>query len=129
MLRGSPSWPPHRLPPHACPEQDDKGDELLHALGIVLGHEADQSISVSFRLSDDSQAGSERGQARVRAMRAVLAKEGSQWWVLKLSNMSTILREWGAVHAISHLPLREVLLSAKVCVSGTAQPLPSTVLP
>ena len=99
-----------------CSPQEDKGDELLHALGFVLGHEGDQSLSVRLRLSEESQAGHARGLARVRAVGAAIARDNSRWWVLRLSNMSTILREWAAVHAIAHLPLREVLLSAKVRV-------------
>lgn len=47
-------------------------------------------------------------------MRGALAKAGSQWYVLKLSSMSTIMREWAAIHCLAHMPLRDVLLSAKV---------------
>ena len=47
-------------------------------------------------------------------MRGELAREQSCWWLLKLSSMSTIQREWAAVHCLAHMPLREVLLSAKV---------------
>lgn len=47
-------------------------------------------------------------------MRAAISKVSSRWFVLKLSGMSTIMREWAALHCIGHLPLRDVLLSAKV---------------
>lgn len=49
-----------------------------------------------------------------RNMRAAISKVNSRWFVLKLSGMSTIMREWAALHCIGHLPLRDVLLSAKV---------------
>ena len=51
---------------------------------------------------------------RARAMRASIAKLGSHWYVLKLSSMSTIMREWAAIHCLAHMPLREVLLSGQV---------------
>ena len=47
-------------------------------------------------------------------MRASIAKLGSHWYVLKLSSMSTIMREWAAIHCLAHMPLREVLLSGQV---------------
>jgi hypothetical protein len=50
-------------------------------------------------------------------MRGALSREGGQWWVLRLSGMSTIMREWAAVHCLAHMPLRDVLLKAKVCAS------------
>lgn len=55
-----------------------------------------------------------RCPGRAKSMRHSLAKPESQWYVLKLSSMSTIMREWAAIHCIAHMPLREVLLTAKV---------------
>lgn len=51
-------------------------------------------------------------------MRGALAKAGSQWYVLKLSSMSTIMREWAAIHCLAHMPLRDVLLTAKASSDG-----------
>ncbi|KAL4448164.1 hypothetical protein ABPG75_005383 [Micractinium tetrahymenae] len=93
--------------------EGEVGDELYHALGCVEGHEGDQSVRVRFRLTDAAQAGNARGLQRARTMRAAISKVSSRWFVLKLSGMSTIMREWAALHCIGHLPLREVLLSAK----------------
>lgn len=39
-------------------------DKQRHALGIVEGHEGDQSLRVRFKLTDASQAGNESGRAR-----------------------------------------------------------------
>eukprot|EP00887_Chlorella_sp_A99_P004223 scaffold15.g4223.t1 len=97
--------------------EDEEGDELTHALAFVEGHEGDQSLRLRLRLCEDSQAGSARGVARMRAVRAALAQDASRWWALRLCNTSTVLREWAAVHAVAHLPLREVLLSAKSLVA------------
>jgi len=36
------------------------------------------------------------------------------WWVLRLSNLSTILREWTAVHSLARIAMRDVILGAKV---------------
>ncbi len=47
-------------------------------------------------------------------MRASLARADGKWWALKLCSLSTIQREWVAIHCIAHMPLREVLLTAKV---------------
>jgi hypothetical protein len=65
-------------------------------------------------------------------MRKALVRVGSQWWVLKLAGMSTVMREWAAIHCLAHMPFRDVLLRAKVgaCAApqfqgslGLAQPL------
>ncbi|EFN56459.1 hypothetical protein CHLNCDRAFT_57676 [Chlorella variabilis] len=93
--------------------EEEQGDELHHALGVMEGHEGDQSVRVRFRLTDDGQAGNERGLQRARAMRGSLARTDSRWWALKLSSMSTIIREWAAIHCVAHMPLREVLLTAQ----------------
>ena len=63
-------------------------------------------------------------------MRPALCTPASGWWLLKLANMSTILREWAAVHCVAHMSLREVLLTAKVsCCSGPhTRPVPALVL-
>ncbi len=50
----------------------------------------------------------------MRLMRGAIATLNSGWWLLKLANTSTILREWAAVHCVAHMSLREVLLTAKV---------------
>ena len=44
--------------------QEERGDEVHHALGIMQGHEGDQSIRVRFRLTDAAQAGNEHGLQR-----------------------------------------------------------------
>ena len=54
---------------------------------------------------------------RVRAMQAGLSQPGSTWYVLKLSSMSTIMREWSALHAVQDLRFKDVLLSAKKSTS------------
>ena len=51
-------------------------------------------------------------------MRGSLARTDSRWWALKLSSMSTIIREWAAIHCVAHMPLREVLLTAQVGRGG-----------
>lgn len=51
---------------------------------------------------------------RVKAMQAGLLQPDSTWYLLKLSSMSTILREWNALHAIRDLKFKQVLLSGDV---------------
>ena len=45
-------------------------------------------------------------------MQAGLSQPGSTWYMLKLSNMSTIMREWTALHAVQDLKFKDELLSA-----------------
>ena len=47
-----------------CLVQEEGGDEVHHALGIMEGHEGDQSIRVRFRLTDAAQAGNTHGLQR-----------------------------------------------------------------
>lgn len=50
---------------------------------------------------------------RVRAMRAGLNTANSCWFLLRLCNLSTLIREWTALHAFPSLAFKDVLLSAK----------------
>lgn len=50
--------------PLAVHEQEEQGDELRHALGVVEGHEGEASLRVRFKLTDAAQAGNERGLQR-----------------------------------------------------------------
>lgn len=47
-------------------------------------------------------------------MQLGLSKPGSTWYMLRLGNMSTINREWVALHSVQDLKFRDILLSAKV---------------
>lgn len=51
-------------------------------------------------------------------MQAGLSQAGSTWYVLKLSSMSTIIREWSALHAVQDLKFKDVLLSAKASTTS-----------
>ncbi|KAL6776825.1 hypothetical protein ACKKBF_B31070 [Auxenochlorella protothecoides x Auxenochlorella symbiontica] len=102
------------------PQSEESTDEVHHALGMVAGHEGEQSLRVRFNLSEVAQAGSAAGTARVKRMSALLPVAGSGWWLLRLANTSTIQREWAAVHCMAHSPLHDVLLSAKPSSSGVA---------
>ncbi|KAL0052040.1 hypothetical protein WJX82_006920 [Trebouxia sp. C0006] len=101
--------------------KDDPNDESaraeLHAIGFVDGHEGQQSLSVKFYMQMSMQEGNDAGKKRVQAMQAGLSQPGSTWYVLKLSSMSTIMREWSALHAVQDLRFKDVLLSAKTSTS------------
>lgn len=61
------SHPPLSAPTSTSPPfflQEDRGDELYHALGVVEGHEGEASLRVRFRLTNEAQAGNERGLQR-----------------------------------------------------------------
>ena len=51
-------------------------------------------------------------------MQAGLLQPDSTWYLLKLSSMSTILREWNALHSVSDLKFKQVLLSGSVCAAS-----------
>ena len=48
---------------------------------------------------------------RFRAVRNALATPGSAWYLMHLANMSTIAREWLALHAFPSLPFAHTILS------------------
>ena len=63
-------------------------------------------------------------------MQAGLSQPGSTWYMLKLSSMTTIIREWTALHAVQDLKFKDVLLSAKTSTSRrTSKLLIPQVLP
>lgn len=49
---------------------------------------------------------------RVKAMQAGLQTNESCWYLLRLCNLTTIQREWCALHAFPKLPFRDTLLTA-----------------
>ncbi|KAL3140547.1 hypothetical protein ABBQ32_005126 [Trebouxia sp. C0010 RCD-2024] len=104
------------------PNHGDARQEL-HALGFVDGHEGQQSLSVKFYLQLGSQKGTDMETKRVRAMLAGLLQPDSTWYMLKLSSMSTILREWNALHSVEHLKFKQVLLSGDVSAASQRKPL------
>lgn len=55
---------------------------------------------------------------RVKAMQAGLLQPDSTWYLLKLSSMSTILREWNALHSVSDLKFKQVLLSGSLSAAS-----------
>ena len=51
-------------------------------------------------------------------MQAGLLQPDSTWYMLKLSSMSTIQREWNALHSVHNLKFQQVLLSADVSTAA-----------
>ena len=59
----------------------------------------------------------------MEAVSQALQDRGQAWWVLRLSNMSTIMREWSALHSWHHVPFAHSLLAcAADAKQGSAQP-------
>ncbi len=54
---------------------------------------------------------------RVQAIHALLKQPNREWWVQKLSNMSTITREWVALHSVRHISFPHVLLKGHSAVA------------
>ncbi|CAL5219614.1 g1484 [Coccomyxa viridis] len=93
------------------PNSED-AEGRLHAIGRVDSKEGTNIIIVQFHLTAESQAGNPAGVQRVRAMQAGLQTKESCWYLLRLCNLTTIQREWCALHAFPKLPFRSTLLSA-----------------
>ena len=60
---------------------------------------------------------------RVQAIHALLKQPNREWWVQKLSNMSTITREWVALHSVRNISFPHVLLKGHSAVAlGASKP-------
>ena len=53
-------------------------------------------------------------------MKTALAVKKSGWYVLKLGRMSTIIREWTALHLADRLLFKDTLVTAKPAISQKA---------
>ncbi|KAK9842012.1 hypothetical protein WJX81_004236 [Elliptochloris bilobata] len=90
---------------------EDQVNKALCALGMVEGR-MQGVITVRFCLAEDMQSGNPEGAARVRAVREALRGGRREWYLLRLANLSTIMREWSALHALERLSFRGTLLAA-----------------
>ena len=106
-----------------------------HALGVVEGRDAKNVLIVRLHLPDASSAEARRDSAkrskvndgtatlgkhsehdykRFRAVRnALTAVKGERWYLKNLANLSTVTREWLAIHAFPALPYASTILKAK----------------
>lgn len=91
------------------PAQSDTTQEV-HALGIVDGHEGEQSLRVRFLLSRGARPEDHARLSRVAECMTVK----SRWYLSPCANIATVQREWAAVQRIGHLPFRQTLLHATV---------------
>lgn len=121
---------------------DDANDEAAyekareaHALGVVEGRDAKNVLIVRLHLPDASSAEARRDSAkraksddanaksgkhsehdykRFRTVRnALTAVKGQRWYLKNLANLSTVTREWLAIHAFPALPYASTILKAK----------------
>ena len=53
-------------------------------------------------------------------MREALRGGRREWYLLRLANLSTIMREWAALHALERLAFRGTLLAAAPAQSAAA---------
>ncbi|KAK9812261.1 hypothetical protein WJX73_008588 [Symbiochloris irregularis] len=97
------------------------------ALGIFEARTGEQSMTVRFCLSLDTQSGNLAGSHRIEAVRKGLEAVQGSWFLLRLSNMSTIIREWEALHSVTQLAFKEAFLSGRP-EAGRGQQSPQTRL-
>ena len=96
--------------------------ENMYALGFVDGRDSRNVMRVRFHLPE---AGGGHGVfkrraalmdddfTRFRSMRNALATPKKAWYLMHLANMSTIAREWLALHAFPALPFAHTILGGK----------------
>ncbi|OAE31740.1 hypothetical protein AXG93_4874s1030 [Marchantia polymorpha subsp. ruderalis] len=86
-----------------------------YAFGAVEGREGAQTLRVRMHL--DSETSEKDGltltpTAAALRLRQALQGPTSAWYIMKLCNMSTILREYTALRSVGSLPFVDVILSA-----------------
>ena len=100
----------------------------LYALASVEGQEGNNSIRVRFFLPDQprhdpADASSDLHHAtadtHARGMRNRLHESNSSWWLKKLCNMSTIMREWLALHTAPTFPFQDLIAHPAVRLDHT----------
>jgi len=120
-----------------------KSARATHALGIVEGRESKTTLLVKLFLPDSSGAArarnvnengaavkraklsdaefSEGDKKRFRSVRnALTAVKGERWFLKNLANLSTVTREWLAIHAFPSLPYAQTILKATPSADGGA---------
>eukprot|EP01025_Chloroclados_australasicus_P000476 TRINITY_DN10246_c0_g1_i6.p1 TRINITY_DN10246_c0_g1~~TRINITY_DN10246_c0_g1_i6.p1 ORF type:complete len:622 (-),score=78.28 TRINITY_DN10246_c0_g1_i6:752-2617(-) len=86
-------------------------EPIIHSLGFVLSLEGSQSILVRFYLHESTQS-TEDDKRRVQVFKDNITPPETGWWIYKVSNMVTILREWCALQAVnSNMGIADVLLN------------------
>ena len=110
---------------------DPEAMSRIYAFGYVDGRDSRNKMRIRLYLpentakvhvSNATKDAKKRGviqqqqdddHARFRAMRNALAAPKSAWYLMHLANMSTIAREWLALHAFPSLPFAHTILSGK----------------
>ena len=101
----------------------EDGLRRVYALGYVDGRDSRNMMRVRFYLPEPAAkvtgntahkgALGDEDYARFRAVRNALASPRGAWYLMHLANMSTIAREWLALHAFPALPFAHAILSGK----------------
>ena len=114
----------------------EDGLRRVYALGYVDGRDSRNMMRVRFYLPEPAAkvtgntahkgALGDEDYARFRAVRNALASPRGAWYLMHLANMSTIAREWLALHAVSGValrarrhPQREAVQRPRALVLGT----------
>ncbi|GBG92146.1 hypothetical protein CBR_g54447 [Chara braunii] len=92
-------------------------------LAITEAHEGKQILRLRLYLGDDSEGDNlaliKASQARINRIRRSVTKANSPFWMLKLCNLSTISREYRALHSVHALPFAESIISATAVLSDS----------
>lgn len=95
-----------------CHHQQTERGQTVHALGIVDGHEGEQSLRVRFLLSRGARPEDHARLSRVAECMVVK----SRWYLTACANIATVHREWAAVQRVGKLPFLNTVLHATVHV-------------
>lgn len=88
-----------------------------YAFASLEGREGKQTLKLRLFLDGEFSGLNENTlsrSGRLSKMRTAIQVVNSAWWMIKLSNMSTIMREYTALQSVGHLPFADVILTGQV---------------
>lgn len=100
-------------------EKFQEGSDIpkAYAFASLEGREGKQTLKLRLFLDGEFSGLNEKTlarSARLSKMRMAMQVANSAWWMIKLSNLSTIVREYTALQSIGQLPFADVILSGQL---------------
>lgn len=105
-------------------EDPDSTQDSKHALALIESIDGPSALHLRLALDEKRHLGDEGGIQRIRFMLSALSDSKNIWWVKRLANLSTILREWSAIHSLPQGPIKDVIMTGHPTASvlkGLAQ--------
>ncbi|KAH7281053.1 hypothetical protein KP509_36G027600 [Ceratopteris richardii] len=96
--------------------QDGSTIPSAYAFASVEGREGKQTLKLRLFLEGEFTGLNEKTlsrSSRLLKMAKALQTANTAWWMMKVSNLSTIIREYTALQSVNHLPFADVILSGQ----------------